>query len=273
MYSEEGGALTAKRIAVTGAAGRMGREVIKGLMSSVDFSLSAAVDVTHIGEDVGLVSGVGACGISISNNLESILRAGTVDAVIDFTTPKVVMANIEQSLACGVPILVGTTGLTSSDVDDVKKLSEQTGTGCIIAPNFTIGAILMMLFAQTAAKYFPNVEIIELHHNQKVDAPSGTALKTAELIAAARRDRPSPPDGEFEKLAGARGGALDGIHLHAVRLPGFIAHQEVIFGDTGQILTIRHDSMSRECYVPGVMMALRHLFTIDGVVYGLENLI
>jgi 4-hydroxy-tetrahydrodipicolinate reductase len=251
----------------------MGREVVKGIIASDDYNLVGAVDITAIGEDAGTLAGAGFCGVKVEKDLLSLLRREAVDAAIDFTNPKVVMSDIRTCLEQKVPVVVGTTGITGDDVEDVRKMSESSGTNCIIAPNFTIGAVLMMIFSKMAAKYFPNAEIIELHHNNKMDAPSGTAIKTAEMILSSRETRPSPPPGEFEKLAGARGGELDGIRLHAVRLPGFIAHQEVIFGDSGQVLTIRHDSMSRECYIPGVLMAVKKLGEINGVVYGLENLL
>lgn len=262
-----------RNIAVNGANGKMGREVVRGILASPDYELVGAVDVSGVGGDIGTLAGLGPCGIDVTGDLGTLLRGGRVEAVIDFTTPRVVMTSIRVSLEHGVPIVVGTTGVSEDDVDEVRRLSNQHQTNAIVAPNFTIGAVLMMLFSQTAAKYFDNVEIIELHHNKKMDAPSGTAIKTAEMILSARQGQPSPPPGEFETIDGARGGDMSGVRLHAVRLPGFIAHQEVIFGDSGQILTIRHDSMSRECYVPGVLMAVKKLSEISGVVYGLENLL
>lgn len=262
-----------RRIAVVGAVGNMGREIVKGVLNTEGFQLAAAIDVRNTGEDAGELAGTGRCGVPISNSLKEILENTKIDAAIDFTSPKYVMDNIRVCLTAGVPMVVGTTGITGENLEDIKVLSKRTGVSIIVAPNFTIGAILMMMFAKTASKYFSNVEIIELHHNKKIDAPSGTAMKTAEMIIEDREGFPSPPQGEFEKLSGSRGGELDGIRIHSVRLPGFIAHQEVIFGDSGQILTIRHDSMTRECYVPGVLMAVRKLSEVNGLVYGLENLI
>jgi 4-hydroxy-tetrahydrodipicolinate reductase len=168
--------------------------------------------------------------------------------------------------------VIGTTGFSNEDLERLTELAQEKNTGAIIAPNFAIGAILMMKFSQMAAKYLPDVEIIEKHHDQKLDAPSGTALKTAQLITEVREEKRQGHPDEKEDLEGARGAELQGIRIHSVRLPGLVAHQEVMFGGEGQLLTIRHDSMNRASFMPGVKMAVESVMNIEGLVYGLENI-
>jgi 4-hydroxy-tetrahydrodipicolinate reductase len=181
------------------------------------------------------------------------------------------MKNIKTSLKAGIDMVVGTTGINEVDISKIEELTEETDTNIIIAPNFAIGAILMMEFSKIAAKYLNQVEIIELHHDQKMDAPSGTAIKTAELINEVRDKQEKEVD-EIEKITGARGGEMDGLNIHSVRLPGLVAHQEVIFGGVGQTLKVRHDSIDRRSFMPGVKLAIEKLDEIEGVVYGLDNL-
>jgi 4-hydroxy-tetrahydrodipicolinate reductase len=263
------------KILVSGAAGKMGSEVIKAVKKEKDLILVAAVDIAQVGIDAGEDAGVGPLGVEISKDLKSAIRDSKPDIAIDFTHPNIAMANAKVILESGVHAIIGTTGLSGSDLAELKKLCAKNKVNCIVAPNFAIGAVLMMLFSKTAAKYMPNVEIIELHHDKKADSPSGTALKTAELIlqseaaAGLKKGKAS----EIENLAGARGGSLNGIHIHSVRLPGFVASQEVIFGGLGQTLKIRHDSISRESFMPGVIMAVRKIKSLNGLVYGLENLL
>jgi 4-hydroxy-tetrahydrodipicolinate reductase len=263
------------KVLVSGAAGKMGREVIKALKKETDMKLVGAVDLAQVGIDAGEDAGVGPAGVEISKNLKAAINDTRPDVVIDFTHPNVAMMNAKVILESKVHAVIGTTGLTDENISEIKKLCAKNKVNCIIAPNFALGAVLMMMFSKTAAKYMPNVEIIELHHDKKADAPSGTALKTAELIlqSEAAKGIVKGKNAEIEKLDGARGGNMQGIHIHSVRLPGLVAHQEVIFGGTGQTLTIRHDSLSRESFMPGVIMAVRKVRTIDGLVYGLENLL
>lgn len=183
------------------------------------------------------------------------------------------MGNLRIAISAGVAPVVGTTGLTDTDREELRTLCGKHHTNCLIAPNFAIGAILMMKFAQDAAKYMPHVEIIELHHDQKLDAPSGTALRTAELITETRQAMKQGHPQEEEKLVGARGAEMEGMHIHSVRLPGYVAHQEVIFGALGQTLVIRHDSISRESFMPGVVLACERILSIDGLIVGLENIL
>lgn len=262
------------RVVVSGAAGRMGSEVVKAVWKAEDVELAGVVDTQNTGQDIGNVIGLGDMGITIQADLAQALENLRPDVVVDFTNPRVVANNVQIILNSGVRPVVGTTGLSTADIDGLCQLAAEKGLGCVIAPNFAIGALLMMKFAKEAVKYFPHVEIIELHHDQKVDAPSGTAFKTAEVLAGQRGDFHQGSPAEVENLPGARGAEFDGgIRIHSVRLPGLVAHQEVILGGLGQTLTIRHDSISRESFMPGVLIAIRKVMGINRLVYGLENLI
>lgn len=206
-----------------------------------------------------------------STPLEAFSRV-QADVLVDFTIPEVVYEHTRTALECGIRPVVGTTGLTQDQLYELDKLSQEKQLGAIIAPNFAIGAVLMMKFAQIAAKYMPHLEIIEYHHDKKLDAPSGTAKKTAELISQSRVEIKQGHPQEKETIEGVRGGYVDGFRIHSVRLPGFVAHQEVIFGDEGQILTIRHDSLHRSSFMPGVKMAIERVMKLDHMVYGLEHI-
>lgn len=261
------------KVVVTGACGRMGREVAKAVLHEEGLQLVGAVDHSHSGMDIGALAGVEPCGVTVAQNLPRVLQETAPDVMVDFTTPETVVGNIKLAIENKVNLVVGTTGITADELKQLDELAKVAGVGVLIAPNFAIGAILMMKFAAQAARYLPHVEIIELHHDRKLDAPSGTAVKTAELIMESRETfRQGHPD-EYEKFPGARGGEFGGMRLHSVRLPGLVAHQEVIFGGLGQTLTIRHDSITRESFMPGVVMAIRKIVDLKGVTYGLENLI
>ncbi|MCS6831702.1 MAG: 4-hydroxy-tetrahydrodipicolinate reductase, partial [bacterium] len=190
----------------------------------------------------------------------------------DFTTLGAAVSHIYTALEHGVIPVVGTSGFSAQTLSDIREAVERTRTACIIVPNFAIGAVLMMRFAKEAARYFPSVEIIELHHDGKIDAPSGTAIRTAEMIAAARTERPRQMVQE-QKFEGARGASVANVPVHSVRLPGLVAHQMVIFGGQGEILTIRHDSMDRQSFMPGVMLAVRKAREAQGLIVGLEHLL
>jgi len=261
-------------VVVTGAAGRMGREVLKAIWNAEDVELAGAVDTRCAGEDVGSLLGFGETGLIIDADLEGTLDRRKPDVMVDFTEPRSVAVNVRTALEHRVCPVVGTTGLSREEIAEIIALSEELKVGGLIAPNFAIGALLMIKFAAEAARYFPAVEIIELHHDQKLDAPSGTAVKTAETILERRGDLPRRQVAEMEKLPGARGGEFaGGVRIHSVRLPGLVAHQEVIFGGVGQTLTIRHDSITRESFMPGVLLAVRKVTYLREVVYGLENLL
>ncbi len=245
-------------IAVCGANGKMGQEVVKAVNSADDMTLVAKIDILD-GEFA---------------SVKEAKNAVNIDVLIDFTQPESIYENALYCLNNQIPIVIGTTGLSDEQIDELKKLSEKEKTGCFIAPNFSTGAVLMMKFAQMASKYFKNAEIIELHHNQKKDAPSGTSIKTALMMAQEYPDFTSGNCPEVETIKGARGGnSYNNIHIHSVRMPGYIASQEVLFGAGGQILTIRHDSMNRECYMDGVLLAVRHINTHQDFIYGLENIL
>ena len=245
-------------IAVCGANGKMGQEVIKAVKKAEDMTLVAKIDINN-GEFA-----------TIKDAKDSV----NIDILIDFTQPKSIFENALYCLHNDINIVIGTTGLSDAQIEELKKLSEEKHVGCFIAPNFSTGAVLMMKFAQTAAKYFNNAEIIELHHNQKKDAPSGTAVKTAALMAEVNENLASDNCEETETIDGARGAnSYNNIHIHSVRMPGFMASQEVIFGSNGQTLKIRHDSTDRECYMPGVILAVRYVAEHKNFVYGLDNIL
>ena len=242
------------RVAVSGAQGRMGSEVVRAVTDAGGMEVVAQIEE---GDD-----------------LSALLKSSGAEVMVDFTVPSSAMGNIRAALSAGVVPVVGTTGITPENLTELAALSEKTGTACFVAPNFAIGAVLMMEFAAQAAKYLPDVEIVEMHHEKKVDAPSGTAVKTAQKIAAARALSPAPkPEGAFESHAGATGGTVDGIPVHSIRLPGYVASQEVIFGAPGQRLSIRHDSGDRASFMPGVVLAVRHALALKGLVCGLEHLL
>ncbi|MCR6545906.1 4-hydroxy-tetrahydrodipicolinate reductase [Dehalobacterium formicoaceticum] len=261
------------RIILTGAGGKMGKDILAGIMKEPDIQVVGAVDFKMIGKDIGFYAGEEAINVTIQDKLEQVIIDTKPQIMIDFTNPQAVMKNIRTALSHKVASVVGTTGLTSHDVEELAELTEKHQTPVFIAPNFALGAVLMMRFAQEAGKYFPHVEVIEKHHDQKMDAPSGTALKTMEMIAESRKEMHQGASHEFEKIPGSRGGYYQGMRVHSVRLPGLIAHQEVIFGGQGQTLTIRHDSLSRDSFVPGVLLAIRNILNMKGVVYGLEKLL
>jgi 4-hydroxy-tetrahydrodipicolinate reductase len=204
----------------------------------------------------------------------SLLTDSNTEVVIDFTHPDVVMANLEFLIDNGIHVVVGTTGFTDERLQQVRSwLAAQPGVSVLIAPNFAIGAVLSMHFAKQAAPFFESVEVIELHHPQKADAPSGTAARTAALIAEARKGLPSNPDATSTSLPGARGADVDGVPVHSVRLAGLVAHQEVLFGTLGETLTIRHDSIDRTSFVPGVLLAVRRVAEHPGLTIGIESLL
>lgn len=245
-------------VAVCGANGKMGQEVIKAVEADDNMTLVAKIDIKD-GEFA---------------TIKDAKNSVKIDVLVDFTQPKSIYKNALYCLNNGVNIVIGTTGLSDEEIDELKNLAQKTGLGCLIAPNFSTGAVLMMKFAQMASKYFDNAEIIELHHNQKKDAPSGTAVKTALMMAGENTNFTTGNCQEVETIKGARGAnSYNNIHIHSVRMPGYIASQEVIFGASGQILTIRHDSMNRECYMDGVLRAVRYVNENHNFVYGLENIL
>ncbi|MDD3653092.1 MAG: 4-hydroxy-tetrahydrodipicolinate reductase [Desulfotomaculaceae bacterium] len=262
------------RVIVNGAFGRMGREVMKAVWNSEDMELVGAVDSVGVGTEIGTLIDTTDCRIFLENNLEETLTRLRPDVAVDFTTPRVVFQNSMTIIKNGVHPVIGTTGMSSTQIQELIDLSQRLEIGGVIAPNFAIGAVLMIKFATEAARFMPNVEIIELHHDQKIDAPSGTSIKTAEAICEQRGDFQQGLATEYENINGARGGKFNGgIRIHSVRLPGLVAHQEVIFGGLGQTLTIRHDSINRESFMPGVLLGIRKAMHLERVVYGLDKLL
>jgi len=266
--------MAAIKVTVVGAAGRMGREVCKAVAGARDMDLVAAVDVQCAGEPVSALTGLQGCDLTISRSLPQAVERSKCHVAVDFTQPYSRLTNFKAIVAGGARPVIGTTGWTQADIEEARRTCEQAGLGAVIAPNFAIGAVLMMRFAAVAARHMPSVEIIELHHDQKLDAPSGTANQTAQLVALERRAAgilASTPDGAGDSPA--RGLEYEGIRIHSVRLPGLLAHQEVLFGGLGQTLSVRHDSLSRECFMPGVLLACRKVMDLDGLVWGLDALL
>lgn len=261
------------RVVVSGAAGRMGRESCKAVYQAADMALVGAVDANLVGNDIGKIIGMEEFGVPVKSDLKAVLELTEPDVMVDFTKAEVALNNVKLAINQRIRPVVGTTGLSTMDIDGLTKLAAEKQVGALIAPNFALGALLMIKFATEAAKYFPHVEIIELHHDQKIDAPSGTAVKTAEAIATVRESMRQGLPTEYEKLPGARGGEFEGMRLHSVRLPGLVAHQEVLFGSLGQTLSIRHDSISRESFMPGLLIGIRKIIHLQNLVYGLEKLI
>ncbi|MFD0711184.1 4-hydroxy-tetrahydrodipicolinate reductase [Paenibacillus sp. GCM10027626] len=259
------------RVAVIGAGGRMGREVVKMVLQDEQLELAAAVSPSSAGIDAGILVGAGACGVTISPDLEAGLADARADVMVDFTVPQAAYGNTKTAILHGVRPVIGTTGFTPEQIDELDKLCRERELGGLIAPNFSIGAILMMQFAAQASKYFPHLEIIEYHGDQKLDAPSGTSVKTAELISEVRQELRQGNPKEEETIEGARGGYYNGFRIHSVRLPGVFAQQEVIFGAFGQTLKIRHDSYDRAGYMPGVAVAVKKVMTYSGLIYGFEH--
>lgn len=260
------------RVLVAGANGKMGREVVKAVSMAAVMEVVAAVDVVAVGEDIGVLAGIPALGVKVAGNLVTAIQEHQPQVMVDFTRPDVIMANLRQALPQQVAAVVGTTGLQANDLEELRHLSAENETPIFIAPNFAIGAVLMMQFAQQAARYFDYAEVIEFHHEKKLDAPSGTALRTAELMCAVAGNRLAD-QAAAEQGEASRGLAVGNIRVHAVRLPGMVASQEVIFGGLGQTLTLRHDTINRESFMPGVILAVRKVLSLSGVVLGLEELL
>lgn len=240
-------------VGVLGARGRMGKEVCKAITASGDLKLVAEID--------------------LGDSLEDLITA-KANVVVDFTHPDSVMKNLEYAIAHDLHLVVGTTGFNERKLDEVSALLKKApNVGVLIAPNFGLGAVLMMQFAAQASRFFESVEIIELHHPEKADAPSGTSIRTAELITQARKDakRPPMPDKTASPIEGARGSKVGDVPIHSVRARGLVAHQEVILGDPGETLTIRHDSIDRSGFMPGVLLAIREVAKRPGLTYGLEH--
>ena len=260
------------KVIVNGGAGKMGREVVRAITKTTDIKLVAVTDLIHTGEDAGMLAGIEPLGLSVTNNLERTLAGSGAAVMIDFTSPLTVLENIGAALRHRVSPVVGTTGIDTEALADIESWVEKYDTGAIIAPNFALGAILMTKAAQLCARYMENVEIIEMHHDEKLDAPSGTAINTASLLNRASGKTRSQTE-ILEKTPGVRGGRINGIPIHSIRLPGLVAHQEILFGSEGQLLSLRHDALNRSCFIPGLLMAVRRAPANKQLIYGMENLL
>jgi 4-hydroxy-tetrahydrodipicolinate reductase len=267
-------------VVVNGAAGKMGREVVKAVAASPDMTLLGASDRNPEiqGQDIGELVGQEPLEVPVLEDLQATLVMAAQErqpaVMVDFTHPDSVYDNIRAAIAYGVRPVVGTTGLSDEQIADLAEFADKASMGCLIIPNFSIGMVLLQQAAVQASQYFDHVEIIELHHNQKADAPSGTAIQTAKLLEEYGKLFNPPQVNETEKMPGARGSQTeDGIRIHSVRLPGLIAHQEVIFGAPGQVYTLRHDTSDRACYMPGVLLAIRQVIQLKSLVYGLEKIL
>ena len=262
--------MKAIRVVVRGAAGRMGQEVVKAVCQEPDTRLAGAVEVKAAGDSLNLPDGSGA--VPSSDNLQQILASCQPDVLVDFTIAQTVMSAVRTAVEQGVNLVIGTTGLNADELKEIDRLARAHQVGAVVAPNFALGAVLMVHLARIAARYIDYAEIIELHHDRKADAPSGTALATARAMAEARGKPFLQPSGKGERPA-SRGQQLEGVSIHSVRLPGLMAHQEIIMGAAGQTLTIRHDTINRECYMPGVILAVKEVVNRKGLVYGLDTLL
>lgn len=261
------------KIVVAGFKGKMGGTATKMVLAETDFQLVGVLDPHGQETNINQLAEYAQADVPVFKTKEELVAATTADVWIDFTIPAVALENTRFALEHKIAPVVGTTGFSEADVSLLKEVALKNQTGGLIAPNFAIGAVLLMEFAQKAATYFPDVEIIELHHDNKLDAPSGTALKTAELMAATRQAKVQGNPNEEELLAGARGADYQGMKIHSVRLPGLIAHQEVLFGGVGEGLTLRHDSYDRQSFMSGVALGCRKVINKKELIYGLEHLL
>ena len=271
-------------VLVSGALGRMGSEVVNSVLNSSDCELVAAIDTNkkNNGENISQLLNLKKSEVIVSNDLEGSLCSISQDyrnekikpVLVDFTHPDSVYENTRSAIAYGISPVVGTTGLTTSQINDLAIFAQKANIGCAIIPNFSVGMVLLQQAASVAAKFYDNIELIEMHHNQKADSPSGTCIKTAEMIEEYPKNFNQSLVRESESLKGVRGGLRNsGINIHSIRLPGLLAHQVVIMGSPGETYTIKHDTIDRKAYMPGVLQAIRKIGNFDSLIYGLERLI
>ncbi len=256
---------------VHGAQGKMGQEVVRAVWREPGMALVGAVERSPESDHLSLPAG-SSVSIPLSSDLESIFKRCRPDVLIDFTVAMAAMPAARTAAGCGVNLVIGTTGLSAENISEIDRLATANKIGAVVAPNFALGAVLMIHLAKISARYLDYAEIIEMHHHLKTDAPSGTAIATAEAMASAR-DKPFHQPPQPQKPPGSRGQQVEGITIHSVRLPGIIARQEVILGGPGQTLSLKHDATSRECYMPGVILATREVMKLKGLVYGLDSLL
>jgi 4-hydroxy-tetrahydrodipicolinate reductase len=259
------------KVLVHGALGRMGREVVAAISRDPELELVGAVDIKATQDQLTLPDG--SKKIPLSTDLNSLIQSSHPKVLLDFTIAEAAVPAARMALKQKVNVVIGTSGLTEDDLKEIGQLSEANKVGAIVAPNFTIGAAILLNAAKEAAKLFDYADIIEMHHHEKVDAPSGTAIATAKAMVQSRGKPFLYSKTKKETLSGTRGGEIDGVTIHSVRLPGFVASQEVVFGGLGQTLSFRHDTIGRECYVPGVIMAIKEVINRKGLIYGLDALL
>ncbi len=271
-------------VLVSGALGRMGSEVVNSVLNSSDCELVAAIDINkkNNGENISQLLNLKSSEVFVSNDLEGSLCSISQDyrnqnikpVLVDFTHPDSVFDNTRSAIAYGISPIIGTTGLSPSQINDLSIFAQKAEVGCAIIPNFSVGMVLLQQAASVAAKFYDNIELIEMHHNQKADSPSGTCIKTAEMIEEYPKKYNEGLVKESESLKGVRGGVRDsGLNIHSIRLPGLLAHQVVIMGSPGETYTIKHDTIDRKAYMPGVLQAIRKIGNFKSLVYGLERLI
>ncbi len=271
-------------VLVSGALGRMGSEVVNTVLNSSDCELVAAIDINkqNNGKNISQLLNLKSSEVFVSNDLEGSLCSVSQDyrnqnikpVLVDFTHPDSVFDNTRSAIAYGISPIIGTTGLSSSQINDLSIFAQKAEVGCAIIPNFSVGMVLLQQAASVAAKFYDNIELIEMHHNQKADSPSGTCIKTAEMIEEYPKQYNQVLVNESESLKGVRGGVREsGLNIHSIRLPGLLAHQVVIMGSPGETYTIRHDTIDRKAYMPGVLQTIRKIGSFKSLVYGLERLI
>lgn len=262
------------KVAIAGVRGRMGSAALQAITAAPDMEVVAALDYKY--EGLYLHNSMiteESKGIRFYTSLTDLAADTQPDVLLDVTDPDAVFSNVKEAIALGIHPVVGTSGLSKEQIEILTELSTAAQVGCVIAPNFSIGAVLMMKFSVMAARYLGDVEILEMHHDRKLDAPSGTAVKTAEMITKIREPHLQGHPEEQEHQAGARGADVEGMKIHSIRLPGLLAHQQVLLGGEGELLTIRHDSFDRNSFMPGILMATRDVTARKNLVYGLENII
>lgn len=262
------------RVAIAGPRGKMGQEAVHTVMKNSDMELVAVLDYKEIGSTLADTDLFPASyQIPVYTDMQKMHADTNPQVLVDLTSPEAVYKHTKEALELNMRPVVGTTGFSDEELKELTQLSKDSGVGCIIAPNFAVGAVLMMKFAEQAAKYLPDVEIIEMHHDQKLDAPSGTAMKTAHMISSQREIHEQGHVHEKETLQGARGANYDGMRIHSVRLPGLVAHQQVLLGGDGQLLTLRHDSFNRGSFMSGVVLSINKVMETEKLIYGLEHII
>ncbi|MBC7474828.1 MAG: 4-hydroxy-tetrahydrodipicolinate reductase [Candidatus Sericytochromatia bacterium] len=262
------------KILLNGATGKMGLESVKAIYSDIELELSGVIGRTkNIGEDIGKITLGYDIGLKVETEIDDFIINKKSDILLDISNAEAGYKSIIKALNNGLNCVTGSTGFSNKQLEEIKNLTEKNNLTTLVIPNFSIGAVLMMKFSAMAGKYFKDVEIIEMHHEKKKDAPSGTAIKTAEMIKKNNIDYNMVRPDNFETIAGSRGGNIENINIHSIRLPGFVATQEVIFGGLGQTLTIKHQTINREAYMEGLIFSLKKVREVKGYIYGLEDLL